>query len=228
MPCFDGLGNLRDGRPLWTGDFSGQGKTEVLFYYPGDGNWWLGTLNGTEFAGNSGRPFNSRVRLHVKLLTAPTAFTIDQMVQSMREVYRSVNIMVEVGSTENLTIADQDIEVGACVFGQTTQEQRDLFDNRDNVGVNDVAVYVARTVISNGRALNGCAAHDGRPSCVIARAATQWTMAHEVGHVLGLRHVDDNDRLMTGNGTANITNPPPDLIESERQTMESSAQTQLC
>jgi predicted Zn-dependent protease len=53
-------------------------------------------------------------------------------------------------------------------------------------------------------------------------------MGHEVGHVLGLSHVNNNDRLMTGNGTANITNPPPDLIESERQTMEGSAQTQNC
>jgi hypothetical protein len=43
--------------------------------------------------------------------------------------------------------------------------------------------------------------------------------------VLGLAHVNDNDRLMTGNGTANITNPPPDLVASERTTMEGSALT---
>jgi hypothetical protein len=43
--------------------------------------------------------------------------------------------------------------------------------------------------------------------------------------VLGLGHVDDNDRLMTGNGTFNITNPPPDLIASEASRMQSSALT---
>jgi hypothetical protein len=43
-----------------------------------------------------------------------------------------------------------------------------------------------------------------------------------VGHVLGLFHVNNNDRLMTGNGTANITNPPPDLIASEVATMLAS------
>ena len=42
-----GFGNLADGRPFWTGDFTGSGHTEVLFYYPGDGNWWLGTITGT-------------------------------------------------------------------------------------------------------------------------------------------------------------------------------------
>lgn len=64
------------------------------------------------------------------------------------------------------------------------------------------------------------------PACVVVRGATQWTLAHEVGHVLGLRHVNDNDRLMTGNGTGNITNPPPDLVSSEVGTMGNSPYTQ--
>ena len=36
--------NIQDGRPFWTGDFTGDGKTDVLFYYPGDDNWWLGSI----------------------------------------------------------------------------------------------------------------------------------------------------------------------------------------
>jgi hypothetical protein len=43
--------------------------------------------------------------------------------------------------------------------------------------------------------------------------------------VLGLLHVNNNDRLMTGNGTANITNPPPDLAGTEVSTMLASAFT---
>jgi hypothetical protein len=50
---------------------------------------------------------------------------------------------------------------------------------------------------------------------VVVRPATQWTFAHEIGHVLDLIHVNNNDLLMTGNGTANITDPPPDLVASE-------------
>jgi hypothetical protein len=61
---------------------------------------------------------------------------------------------------------------------------------------------------------------------VVAQGATQWTLGHEVGHVLSLSHVNDNDRLMTGNGTGNITNPPPDLVGSETTTMLDSALTQ--
>ena len=227
-----GFGQVWDGRPFWTSDFTGDGKADILFYSSADGNWWRGQLPGGQLGwnlvGNTGEPFHSRVRIHVKILAFPTNFTVFEMVQAMIEVYASQDILVELGSTENLTIADMDIEVGACAGGQTTQEQRDLFNNRNNVGAADIAVYMVRTVTSNGNALNGCAAHDGRPSCVVARAATRWTLGHEVGHVLGLVHVNDNNRLMTGNGTGNITNPPPDLVESERQTMENSPLTETC
>src|SRR5437762_3461394 len=36
---------INDGRPFWIGKFSQSVRDEVLFYYPGDDNWWLGTLN---------------------------------------------------------------------------------------------------------------------------------------------------------------------------------------
>jgi hypothetical protein len=65
-----GFGDLADGRPIWAGDFNGDGRTDVLFYFPGDDNWWLGTLSGTQLAWshvgntagfghaiNDGRPF---------------------------------------------------------------------------------------------------------------------------------------------------------------------------
>ena len=71
--------------------------------------------------------------------------------------------------------------------------------------------------------LNGCASHPaGKPGAVVVKTASPWTFAHEQGHDLGLSHVNNNDRLMTGNGTFNITNPPPDLIASECATMQAS------
>jgi hypothetical protein len=41
-----GFGQIWDGRPFWIGDFNGNGRADVLFYYPGDGNWWLGSHDG--------------------------------------------------------------------------------------------------------------------------------------------------------------------------------------
>ena len=47
MACYDGFGNLTEGgRQFWTGDFNGNGRADILFFYPGDKNWWLGSLQG--------------------------------------------------------------------------------------------------------------------------------------------------------------------------------------
>ena len=114
------------------------------------------------------------------------------------------------------------VDVGSCVRGSTA-EQVTLFGNRNNVGTNDVVVYFVQ---ATNPVLNGCAAHPtGRPGAVVAAIASRWTLGHEIGHVLGLGHVDDNNRLMTGHGTSNITNPPPDLIASGIATMTASGLT---
>ncbi len=43
-----GFGNLLDGQhALFDGDFNGDGKTDLLFYYDGDGSLWLGASSGT-------------------------------------------------------------------------------------------------------------------------------------------------------------------------------------
>jgi hypothetical protein len=142
----------------------------------------------------------------------------------MQEAYAVAGIRVDCLSTETLSLPTlNDIDVGGCTSGTTTAEQNSLFANRNFVGANEVTVYFVR---STSPAYNGCAAFPaGRPGAVVASIASRWTMGHEVGHVLGLSHVNNNDRLMTGNGTSNITNPPPDLVSSEITTMRSSALT---
>src|SRR5262245_31319356 len=163
------------------------------------------------------------VHLHVKVLTSPN-IAIETLMHNMREVYATGNIDVEWISTETLNLPTlNDVDVGSCVQGQTTTEQNQLFANRNNVGVNEIVVYFVRSTVPP---FNGCAAHPaGKPGAVVVQGATQWTFAHEVGHVLGLFHVNNNDRLMTGNGTSNITNPPPDLVASEITTMVASPLT---
>ncbi len=113
------------------------------------------------------------------------------------------------------------MDVGQCSMGSTTAEQNDLFANREFVGLNEIVVYFVRSTVP---AFNGCAAHpNNRPGAVVVRNGTRFTMAHEVGHVLGLSHVNDNTRLMTGNGTGNITVAVPVLTAAESSTMNSSS-----
>jgi hypothetical protein len=142
----------------------------------------------------------------------------------MQQAYEAVGIRVHRVSTENLNLpALNDVDVGACNIGSVTAEQTQLFANRNNAWGSDVVVYFVRSTVPP---FNGCATFPaGQPGAVVAQVATIWTLAHEVGHVLGLPHVNDNNRLMTGNGTGNITNLPPDLISTEVNTMRASALT---
>jgi hypothetical protein len=148
------------------------------------------------------------------------------MVDSMREVYRNINTRVDITTTERLNLPDLlDVEVGDCKFEQITDEQNQLFNNRNHVAANEIVVYFVRSTI---KAFNGCAAHpEGKPEAIVTRSPSQWTLAHEVGHVLGLGHAETDstclfDRLMTGCVTDGITNPPPDTTEDERTKMEDS------
>ena len=221
-------------------DFTGDGKINILVTSP----WGIGIFrferntfnvpimapNGTRFGGwllntddNRFELGEQTIRLHIKILTNPT-ISIDRMIVAMQQVYESVGIRVHRVSTETLNLpALNDVDVGGCTLGTVTQEQIQLFANRKNAWGNDVVVYFVRSTVP---AYNGCAAHpDGEPGAVVAQIASLWTLAHEVGHVLGLNHVNDNNRLMTGNGTSNITNPPPDLISTEVNSMRASTLT---
>jgi hypothetical protein len=43
----NGFGTI-DTLPFWTGDFTGNGRTDLIFYYHGDRHWWLGSFAGTQ------------------------------------------------------------------------------------------------------------------------------------------------------------------------------------
>lgn len=185
-------------------------------------------------------PYPECVTLHLKFLHAPDV-AVRTMLVSMRTVYNTANVGVRVRSREYLSgpaVATLvDLDVGDCAT-PVTAEQTQLFANRNSVGANDIVIYFVR---DTNPTFNGCAAHpNNRPGAVVARIASRWTLAHEVGHVLRLGHPDDPpppdpdapaaqlDRLMTGRGTHGITNPPPDLINTEITTMRASPLTPNC
>ena len=237
-------------RSSWTqiilGNFGGSGFTDLLFYeaasgtgefYATDGSGGISLLrqhtgwrsSWTQIIPGNFGP-STGIRLHIKILAAPN-IAIDTMVNSMREVYVPAGFRIIIGSTENLNLPLLQVVdtrnpnnlTDFCRNGLITNDQQQLFQNRNNVGTNDIVVYFVLATIPP---LNGCAAHPaGMPGAIVVQGATQWTLAHEIGHVLGLDHVNDRNRLMTGNGTANITNPPPDLIASEITTMDASPLT---
>jgi hypothetical protein len=110
----------------------------------------------------------------------------------------------------NLLVLDQD----SCPLGvqaNPTDEEDELFDLGRNMGADLVAYY-----IQNGPGAVGCSAYPaGRRGFWVDDGASPWTFAHELVHVMGLNpHVSNSDNLMS-TPTANITNPPPDLTNSQ-------------
>jgi hypothetical protein len=206
-----------------------------------------------QFIAAPGCPFSRCNRLHIKVLTNPNTL-IETMLNRMREVYSIAGIRVEVVSRENLTSANlgnanfttlNDLDVGQCQRGASSNEQNQLFQNQNNVAANqrgnECVVYFVRSVTqTGGGTLNGCASFPtGQPGAAVAQIASQWTLAHEVGHVLGLNHIagekDEKGncvtpnftRLMTGCSTSNITGTPT-VDQSEINTMTSSNLTRQC
>jgi Matrixin len=236
-----GFGQVWDGRPFWIKDFNGGGKADVLFYFPGDGNWWIGSFAGTSlnwnFAGNTGRPGSQSITIHFKSLLQLTQARLNYLADqyaAMEELFAGGgNIATFRATTEDLsgntTLSGlSDLNVGACTLGSTTTDQNTLFNQRNNAGANDIVVYLCNTLIGGAGNFVGCAAHPtSQPGCVIVEVDTaRWLTAHEVGHVLGLFHVSNTDRLM--NPSIGWTNLPPDLIQSEYQTMLDSSLSFPC
>jgi hypothetical protein len=183
----------------------------------------------TPMGGPDGCPFSTCVRLHIKEITRPTV-KISTMLSAMRQVYGTAGIAVIVASRETLTgptVAALDaLDVGGCSSSALSTEQTQLYQNRNNVGNNEIAVYFTLSVTETSpkiKILNGCASRSAG-SAAIAQIASQWTLAHEVGHVLNLDHItgeddpppalpgnckkQDTTRLMTGCSTSNITGIP--------------------
>lgn len=117
-----------------------------------------------------------------------------------QEVFHQARLELDLVSTQDLRGVGSwaelnDLSAGTCnMGGELTAEQSALFRHRDGVQERDVVIYFVR---STRPPYNGCAVHPmDIAGATIAAGATEWTLAHELGHVLGLQHVDGSDRLM--------------------------------
>ena len=189
--------------------------------------------------------------VHPKIIFNPVIFTVDEMMDAMRQLFGDNGIAVIIRKTERLNVPASRLDISLPldpVSGKPTcnskvplsTDQTQLFGNINNVGNNEIVVYFVRNITG----FDGCAINPpatSRHSATIDKDAQVWVVAHEVGHNLGLSHPDQascdsptsppssmTDRLMTCTWLGSITKPPPDLIKSEVDTMNSSSLSTRC
>lgn len=180
-----------------------------------------------------GNTCNRRVRLHLKSLGMPTVpeFTALRNAQS---VYGQYGICMQFASGQSLpnaidrssqSLSLMNVDVGSCTMPQGMTQQQDAlfgYGSRQSVGPNDIICYWVDRVASGGRQLAGCASHPtAQPACVVAALGSPWTLAHEVGHVLGLRHTTGSAMLMS-TPTASITARPPSISTADLAVIRAS------
>ena len=172
---------------------------------------------------------NKKLVVHIRILTTPD-IPVSQMVEAMSALFVRANISVELKSTEKLNLSQDDLEflnaidVGNC-DATPSDDQVQLSQFRDGVGANETVIYFCESVKASDGIKGGCASHpQGVPMVVISsRSSFIYTMAHEVGHLLGLGHCNDRYRHRLMNSSGPLLPPPPVKITvSEIRKMRQS------
>jgi hypothetical protein len=162
-----------------------------------------------------------RLLVHLNVLVEP-AVTVETAVQSAKRALAQADVELVIASRRTLHLPELEIvnvRASCQPAGPLTEDQQKLFDLADAVGPNQIVIFF---VLATNRATNGCAQHPaGVPGAIITEACTRWTMAHEMGHLLGLSHVQGTNRLMS-KSTKRITGDPPVLDETEIATIGKS------
>ena len=171
--------------------------------------------------------FTHRVQLHFRSLSL-TAVAFDNILRGAQTVYAQYGIRIDFASGMSLGLPDDQarrLETvdGTCNWNITAGEYNEVQGLSGRIPNNEILVcYISRFSTGN----TGCGGHaPSRPACIVASAGSQWTTAHEVGHVLlgsGFTPVHETSRSNLMFPTINLGTVVPVLTNAQVTQMKLS------
>lgn len=156
------------------------------------------------------------VQAHFRVLTEFRQPSVEEMLLAMQRVFDSAGIVVRRGSLEMLDLPD--LVSVELEDEQAPNHRSRLASHRDGAAAEDIVVFFLSRISPPAKGF----AQKDPPAVLVRRRSTRWTLAHEVGHVLDLLHINNRQRLMHGRGTHRITRDPPILMPREINRLRDS------
>ena len=157
------------------------------------------------------------VRIHIRFAQRPPQ-SIDKLAQLAKDVFATrARINVTVASIDELPSSFRYVQLNKCQ-GRTSlsPQQSALLNMREGFAPNDIGVYLAGTLSDSIGLLRGCATEQLGGIILNATGMSHWTMAHEIGHILGLHHVPSDRNLMYRNTDSIVmASSTPELTQDQ-------------
>jgi hypothetical protein len=157
------------------------------------------------------------LHLHLRVIRRPT-ITVPVALQTARSVLAQAKLNLVILSNEEINdsvLGDIPVSGNCQGKGALSPDQMALFATTASAR-DEILIFFVR---STNPVLSGCARHpDGKPGALVTEDCSRFTLAHELGHVLGLSHGGDSTRLMH-ECTCDITVARPRLIQPEIDMM---------
>ena len=145
--------------------------------------------------------------------------------EALDRAFGQGTLPIRVEWEQKLASLPSTVNVASCDW-QIGEELRDFYENNyPDVNQRVIVVFVLNSIIGT-RTFFGCSRHPtGMPGTVLAQRALaddlQYTLAHEIGHLLSLGHAGNTSQLMFEDTSA-LTADPPLLTEDEQSRMRQS------
>jgi len=169
------------------------------------------------------RLIDKALDIHIKILTSIRQSKINAIKSGTTEIFNTAGIQVNM-IFEKLSGPQfkefEIVEVEArCPMNNPSEDIRVMAQELRNAPNNIIVAFICKMVniVGMNGIVAGCSSfpNEGPTTVIAVGIPSKYLLAHEIGHLLGLDHVSDNDQLMTSEGTGNFTSTPPKLIDSE-------------